>query len=393
MPSHRWRRVFLVVALSALSAGLCVGCGSGASKRRSVISELVPTTPWCQARTNATWKKALIDGLVTLSRRASVQPLAVANDGRAFYATLFTKAYSGIVRIDAKTSRFTEIRRVPHLDAYQALGSADGRWLVWLDTTTPYWTKWAIWSWDSRTGRVRQIAATPRAPHAQEWASASTPSVRNGYVTWAQGIGPGETEVKVVDLASSRSRVIRRGSAAQPFLLPSHVLIWVEDVRTPNGKKPVLVLRAASAVTGKRIPLPRWISDLRGLQAASLMSDGKVFAHTAGPPASLWWSPSLAFAPSYRVFTAKGASSIDNSLGLAGIYVYFGVQPRAYLANGAEGRYLQIGPSGYAIIGRNALVYLKPSPVKAAHAIADVVFLPLASLPAIPPCSQRASSS
>jgi hypothetical protein len=211
-------------------------------------------------------------------------------------------------------------------------------------------------------------------------------------VTWTQGIGPGKTEVKVVDLASGRSKVIRRGLASQPFLLPSHMLIWAEDVRAANGKKPVLVLRAANAVTGKSISLPRGIEKLRGFQAASLLSDGRSFVHAAGPPASLWWSWSLGLA-SYRVFNMKGAGSIDNSLGLAGMYVYFGVQPRAYLANAASRRYLQIGPSGYAIIGRSALVYLKPPAVKAAHANADVVFLPLASLPPIPPCSQGASSS
>ncbi|HEY5479293.1 MAG TPA: hypothetical protein VIJ84_06745 [Gaiellaceae bacterium] len=343
------------------------------------------TKPWCQAKRDAAWKKALGGGLVTLSRRASVQPLAVADDGHSFYATLFSKSYSGIVEIDARTSRYTTIRRVPHVDAYGALGSADGRWLVWADTTTNYWTKWKIWSWDSRTGRLRRVAETPRAADAADWSAVSTPSVRDGYAVWAQGIGSGKTGVHVVDLASGKNKIIYRGRASEPFLLPGRVVVWTEDVGDFVTKNPDYVLRAANAVSGKRVALPAGVRDLSGYPTASLVSDGSGYLYTTDSSNWLWWSPSLGDKAS-RVFRTRYGGPLDNSLAMAGRYVFFSDYPFAYFADTHTGRYLQISAGGSVLFGSKSLVLSKPAAVKASHGIADVAFLPLASLPPIPPC-------
>ncbi len=71
---------------------------------------------------------------------------------------------------------------------------------------------------------------------------------------------------------------------------------------------------------------------------------------------------------------------------IAGRYVSFGVAPHTYLADTVTRRYVQISRGGWALIDRKSLVLAQPSPQKANHAISDVIFLPLASLPPIPPC-------
>ena len=75
---------------------------------------------------------------MALSRRVSVVPLALANDGRSFFAEIYTKAYSGIVRVDATTSRYTEIKRFSDPTNDQAMGGFDGRWLVWTEYHSLY---------------------------------------------------------------------------------------------------------------------------------------------------------------------------------------------------------------------------------------------------------------
>jgi hypothetical protein len=58
-----------------------------------------------------------------------------------------------------------------------------------------------------------------------------------------------------------------------------------------------------------------------------------------------------------------------------------------YLADTVTRRYMQVSAGGLGILNDKALVLLPPSGQKAGHVIADVLFLPLASLPAMPSCA------
>jgi SpoU rRNA methylase family enzyme len=71
---------------------------------------------------------------------------------------------------------------------------------------------------------------------------------------------------------------------------------------------------------------------------------------------------------------------------VAGHFAFFGIQPASYFANAASGRFVEIKQGGWARLDAKSLVLLKPSAKKAIHGITDVVFLPLKSLPPIPPC-------
>jgi hypothetical protein len=115
------------------------------------------------------------------------------------------------------------------------------------------------------------------------------------------------------------------------------------------------------------------------------VTDGRALAYTADNWNSLWWSPSLDTTPR-RVLSSRVGYPIDNSVQVAGRFVYFGIQPSSYLANSAKGRYLKISDGGWALVGTKDFVLLKPSLTKALHGVSDVVFLRLKSLPTIPLC-------
>ncbi|MGD0272812.1 MAG: hypothetical protein ABSB96_03680 [Gaiellaceae bacterium] len=313
-------------------------------------------------------------------------PLALANDEHSFFAEIYTNDYSGVVRVDVATGRYTEIKRFPDPANDQASGSFDGRWLVWdeyhslngLDDFT-------VWSWDSYTGRVRQIGAATRAPNGVYWSSAwQAPVAFSGYATWEQGsgaIGPGDMQgdVHVADLETGRDRIVHHGHVGGSFLVDGPLVVWPESLK-PGA---LTVMRATSARTGRAVATPPALRNLRGGLAP--VTDGKALAYETDKWRSLWWSPSIDVAPR-RVFSTPIPDFIDNWVHLAGRYVSFTVWPKAYLADTSSGRYIQISPGGDTHLGAMSLALGKPPKTKTMHALKDIVFLPLKLLPPIPPC-------
>ena len=384
--SHRGGlRSATVLVLVCFFAAICQSGASSTSGRHASQTKPAGTKQtWCEAELNAAWKTMLDRGLVGLSRRASIAPLALANDGRSFFAEIYTKAYSGIVRVDVASGRNTEIKRFSNPTRDQALGTFDGRWLVWTEYHSLYDPNdFTVWSWDSHTGRLRQIGAAARSPSGQFWSSVWQGAVAlDGYATWEQGSGPESLgDIQVVDLESGRNRIIRRGHPAGSFLVPGSsgpVVVWPESMK-PGA---LTIMRAAEAKTGRVVAAPPALRRLRG--ALSPVTDGRAIAYATDQWRSLWWSPSLEVAPR-RVYTAPKGNFIENWVHVAGRYVSFTVWPKAYLADASRGRYMEVNPGGDTHLGKEGLALGKP-PKNKANRVADIVFLPLKSLPPIPPC-------
>ncbi len=320
-------------------------------------------------------------GLVELSRRVSVAPLALAADGRSFFAEIYSKAYSGIVRVDAASSRYSKIKRFQNPTRDQALGGFDGRWFVW----TEYHSlrdpdDFTVWSWDSRTGRSRKIGAARRSKNRQFLPSAWQAVVAfDGYAAWEQGSGPNNLgEIRVANLRTGRERVVRRGHVGGPFLVNGPLLVWPESMK----RGALTILRTAEAKTGRVVATPTALRSSRG--GLVPVTDGRAIAYATDQWRSLWWSPSLDVAPR-RVYTAPKGNFIENWVHVAGRYVSFTVWPKAYLADTSNGRYVEINPGGDTHLGPKSLALGKP-PKNKANRVADIVFLPLKSLPPIPPC-------
>ena len=314
----------------------------------------------------------------------SLDPWALAHDGRSFFATVYSSRFSGVARIDPRTSTITRIKAFPDPGDDQADGSFDGRWLVWdeyrgFDTFDDF----TVWAWDSHGGEVRRIGSATRAPDGTFWASPwHQPDVRGGIATWVQGSGPdGLTAVHVYNLGTGRDTLVHEGRAEGSFLLAGHVVVWPESP-APGRKTRML---AASAVTGRPLPSPRSLHALRGV--SGLVTDGRRIAYPDARYTSLWWSPSLQ-STSRRIVAAKGGNHVDNSVQIGGRYVGFGMQPRVFVGDTRTRRYVAItAHGGWTRVDSRSLLVLYATGSKALDARAPISFVPLRDLPPIPACS------
>ena len=341
------------------------------------------TAGWCRAPQPASWRSVLARHVVSLSRRAAVLPIVGGGDGRSFFAQLYSPAFSGVVRINARTSRVTRIRRFPSARNDQADGSFDGRWFIWNEyhSLSDLFADFTTFAWDSRSGRVTQIGAAKRDPDGQFWPGIwRQPDVRGGLATWTQGSRPdGESEVHVFDLVKGVDRIVRHGHAQGSFLVAGPTVVWPESLAPGQWTR----LLAANPRTGASVPPPPALAGLRGISA--LFTDGSALAYPSAKFTSLWWAPSLSARP-VRVFKPAG-DYVDNGVRIAGRYLTFSVTGRSYLVDTRVRRYMLLGGDGVAI-DRRALIVSSWTKRKALHPRNRIMFVPIRSLPRLRRCAR-----
>ncbi|MGZ4258359.1 MAG: hypothetical protein ACXVRE_11405 [Gaiellaceae bacterium] len=352
---------------------LCAGASASGSSTRS----------WCRAPRPRTFDRLLAKSVIPLSRRASVLPIVGAGDGRSFFAQLYSPAFSGIARIDVRTSHVTRIRRFPNAHDDQADGSFDGRWLVWNEyhSLSDFFADFTTFAWDSRTGSVTQIGAATPKPGGGFWDSGwRQPDVRAGLATWTQGVGPdGQTEVHVYDLTTGVDRVVRHGHAQGSFFVAGPLVVWPESL-SPGAFTRML---AADPRTGAAVSTPPALARLRGI--STLFTDGRGLAHPSAQFTSLWWTGSLS-SRAERVFKpARATNYLDNGVRIAGRYVIFSDTGTGYLADARTHRYLAFDASPLAI-DRRALIVSTWTKRKTIHPRNRIMFVPVRSLPRLSRC-------
>lgn len=400
------RRVVLLVLLAVVIAATgCVSRDSGrrpldhptdvypgAQSAKEPYSRLSParwkTAPagfldcasgWRWAKTDGSWRKALERHVVPLSREVCLVPLALSGDGKTFFASVFSPGYSGVVLVESGGSDYTPIRAFGDPDNDQAVGSFDGRWLVWYEYhSLSDFSDFSVWSWDSRDGSVRQIGAASPAPEGGFWPSSwRKPDARDGFATWTQGVGPDSlTDVHVVDLTSGDDNVVRHGHAGESFLLDGGLVAWAESPK----RGALSEFSTVQVRLGHACATPRSLRSLHG--APGLVTDGSALAFSDPHWRSVCWSPTHE-TPPRPLFTSPVGRHVGNSLQVAGRYVGFTLSPFTYLADTKTRRYFQIGPGGWLLLDDRSMAMMIPSGDKAAHGIADVVFVPLSKLPPI----------
>lgn len=340
---------------------------------------------WCKAASSAAWRRVLGRHIVALTKKTAMIPLALANDGRSFFAEVHSQRFSGIARVDAETSALTEIKSFPAPKFAQAWGSFDGRWLVWNEYHGyDSFNNFTIWAWDTRTRKLTQLGAATQGPDGQFWESPwRGADVRDGIATWVQGVGPDQLgEVHAYNLRNGRDLVVRHGHPGGAFLLNHHILIWPEASArgAPTG------MHAASALTGGHLKVPRALRRLRNV--TGLYTDGQRIAYPNGPYRSLWWSPSLRKDPREVVATHHFFDHIDNSVQLWGRYVGFGIQPHVFVADTNAGRYIEVSDHlGSVFVDSRALLVVYGTTKKALHPILRMAYVHLRDLPPMPACA------
>ncbi len=369
------RRFGLAASLAAAvvlaaTAGPSAGVGGKAS--------------WCKARSSATWRRLLARHVVAVSRTTALVPLAIAHDSRSFFADVYSPRFSGVARVDARTSVVRRIKAFPDPELDQAWGAFDGRWLVWneyhgFDNFNDFTT----WAWDAQSAKLIQLGAATRGSDGQFWESPwHGADVRHGIAAWVQGIGPDQlAEVHTFDLRSGRELVVRHGHPGGAFLLDRHLLVWTEA----SAPGVATTMHAASALTGATVRVPQAVRGLRNV--TGLQTDGDRIAYPDASYKSLWWSPSLRRKP-HKVVGTGGYDHVDNSVQVGARYVGFGIQPRVFVADTSAHRYVQISDhGGWTRLDDTALLVVYASRHKALHPLERIAFVRLRDLPPLPPCS------
>jgi hypothetical protein len=363
----------LAVFLLTTAVGGGLGLAATASAGKS----------WCRARSGVAWRRVLSHHVVPLSRTTPLVPLALAGDGRSFFAEVYSPGFSGVARIDARTGALKRIKAFPDPRFDQAWGAFDGRWLVWNEYRGfSSFNDFTTWAWDTHSRKLSQLGAATRAPGGRYWDSPwRGADVRDGIATWVQGVGPDQLgEVHAYNLRDGRNLVVRRGHPGGAFLLDHHIVIWAE-ASAPGAPTR---MQAASAITGASVPVPRALQSLRNV--TGLQTDGHRIAYPNAAYKSLWWSPTPEETP-YEVVATHDLNHIDNSVQVGGRYVGFGVYPRVLVADPKVGRYVQVATHGGSVFVNSTTLLVVYGPrKKVLHPILRVAFVRQRELPPMPAC-------
>ena len=164
-------------------------------------------------------------------------------------------------------------------------------------------------------------------------------------------------------------------------MLDRHLVIWAEASAPGVPTR----MHAASALTGKPLPLPPALQPLRNV--TGLYTDGHRIAYLNASYRSLWWSPSLDKRPNRVVGTRHVFDHIDNSVKVGGRYVGFGEQPSVFVADTKTGRYVEVSRTfGFVYVNSAALLVVYGGGKKVLHPILRMAFVPLRDLPPMPAC-------
>jgi hypothetical protein len=321
--------------------------------------------------------------VVAVSRTTPMVPLALAHDGRSFFASVYSRSFSGVGQIDARTGHLAKIKAFPNPKFNQAWAALDGRWLVWNEYHDfSGFNDFTTWAWDTHARKLTSLGSATRGPNGQFWDSPwRGPDVRDGTATWVQGVGPDQlADVHSYDLRTGHDLVVREGHPAGAFLLDHHILVWSEASLPGIPTR----MHAASALTGDPVPLPRALRTLRNV--FGLQTDGQRIAYPDAPYKSLWWSPTPGATP-YEVVGTRHLQHVDNSVQVGGRYVAFGIDPGVFVADTHLRRYAQVSTrGGLALVNSTALLVSYGPTKKVLHPLLRMALVRLHDLPPMPAC-------
>ncbi len=130
---------------------------------------------------------------------------------------------------------------------------------------------WELFLWDSTKRRtpVKLDEADTQVPSKV----AQLATTDDTHLAWLHPLADGRSEVRLHDLTTDRTRVVRVGREEAP-LISGHLLLWLEAA-TPGAPARLL---AADLRTLKRAALPKTLAELRDPQ--EMTADGRTYAWT-----------------------------------------------------------------------------------------------------------------
>ena len=295
---------------------------------------IVSMTPALKQRLGRVWAAPPGAGVETF----------IAHDAPDDAGWLFTeehgKHFAGVSLWNIKTG---ENRRVHALADPQSLqgGGFDGRYLVWQESK---WSKsfdlFSVYSFDLHTGKVTKLADSTRDAKGVTYPmQLADPVISDGMVAWAQGVGPGVSAVKLVDLRTGHLRTARQG--------PIGALHFVGDVlviaELPGQG---LHLVAIDVQSLKEVTLPASLAGVKNGDVFTASPGGKI-AYIDETFRQLWFSNGPDTAPTL-VAQLPAEFGFQGALQLSDSGLVFASEGRgSYFIDVSTGSALKITDSQY----------------------------------------------
>ena len=336
------------------------GQAQGAGRARDPGS----LTGFCRTRASASVTAAL-SRPVGASLRNEVVPLGVSADARTAYVSTWTPGFAGVAALNLVSGALRPIQRFAAPATDQADGAWGGRWLVWVQTySLQSLDDFAVFGWDSVTGRLVRLGHSVRSPSGVSWPSPwHAPAVSGGYAAWAQGYGPGGlVEIRLANLRTGRITVIRTGHVQAPFF-DGGLLVWPES-DSPGSPT---TLHAYNLPTASLAPLPPVLRAVRGTDF--VVTDGVRTAYFSPGLTELYYSPAPDQAAAMVLPLPAGVDFSYLAIGPGALA--WTTTAATYLASTRTGGYVQVTPRyGFAVTGSGPSVLISDAPAgKSAHPI------------------------
>ncbi|MER5933563.1 hypothetical protein [Streptomyces sp. NPDC002054] len=250
-------------------------------------------TTFCRAALPADWQRAQTSGALTAASGETLDPIAVAPDGKSVFAVSRAAGAPALVWLREHGTRRTTVHTAAHPERGGfGLADFDGRWLVFsVLHSNDIASKWDLYAWDSVSGgaprRIAQSALGPDGavvpgPFLYPW-------VHRGRATWVQAVGDGtrnqklsdiQRQVHLYDLATGSDRIVRSGHMA-PSFFAGETVVWPEAFAMDTPVK-----LAAADAAGNPVQLPAALSAAEG--SPSPASDGTTWAWTGADRRTLY---------------------------------------------------------------------------------------------------------
>ena len=339
-----------------------------------------PDSPMCIVSANLALQRRLAH-VWAPPRSAGIEAF-VAKDAPTDIGWMFSeergKYFAGVSLWNIKTGEQRRVHKFADPQNYQAGGSFDGRYLLWGESHSMEGASYvSIYSYDIQTGKVRHLADQLGDTRGMPYPGLSEPVSSGGTGAWVQGIGPGVSALKLVDLRTGQIRTVRRGSFGSVQFVGDKLVI-----AEPKAQRVHLI--AVDVHSLKEVALPSALPDTRNVASFAASPDGKI-AYIDDTFQQLWFSSGPDRAPTL-VAQLPAEFGFQGALEMSDIGLIYSSQGHgSYFIDVTTGSAVKITGGGYFFLRGSHVVTVDANSDKSAKITTLRIFdLAAGAIPACP---------
>ena len=256
------------------------------SQAHSPVPAAWPDSPMCVVGANPALEKR-IGKVWAPPASAGIEDLTehdAPDDAGWMFIEERGRHFAGVSLWNVKTGEQRRVHKFADPRSYQAGGGFDGRYLFWQEShSLESFDDFSLYSYDIRTGKTSHLADSIGDAKGNSYPSPlANPVISGGFGAWVQGVGPGVSALKLVDLRTGQIRTARQGRIG-PVQFVGDKLIFVE----PQSEGFHLV--ALDLHSLKAVPGPTALDGARNVAFFKVSPDGKI-AYIDQTLRQLWFS-------------------------------------------------------------------------------------------------------